>query len=141
MLKPTDKVSFGLRGYNGVRHNNLINLPPQRFVPLFIRPIPSSTDPAECQPLGVTAPQSSTTRRLAPSSRPRFSARAWCWDLVVCYLILRPFSSPRTLPSSNEMSTNLFQDVELFRLEFGNVLIFQVAARPRDSLREFQSTL
>ncbi len=38
MLKPTDKVSFGLRGYNGVRHNNLINLPPQRFVPLsFVR--------------------------------------------------------------------------------------------------------
>jgi len=27
--------------------------------------------------------------------------------------------------------------LELFKLEFGNVLIFQVAARPRDSLREF----
>ena len=29
----------------------------------------------------------------------------------------------------------------LFKLSFGNVLIFQVAARPRDSLREFQSSV
>jgi hypothetical protein len=28
-----------------------------------------------------------------------------------------------------------------FKLEFGNVLIFQVAARPRDSFREFQSSV
>ena len=62
-----------------------------------------------------------------------------------------PISIAKDAPSSNEMSTNLFQGsgtrafclaphafLGLFKLECGNVLIFQVAARPRDSLREFQ---
>jgi hypothetical protein len=31
--------------------------------------------------------------------------------------------------------------LEIFNFEFGNVLILQVAARPRNSIREFQSTL
>jgi hypothetical protein len=119
------------------------------IVPPFIRPIPSSTEPAECQPLGVTAPQSSTTRRLAPSSRPRFSAWAWCWDLVVCYFDSSSFSSQgrsifkrdeqcpfKDTIRSSRLSPRAF--LQLFQLEFGNVLIFQVAARPRDSLREFQ---
>ncbi len=60
------------------------------------------------------------------------------------------FIAKDALPS-NEMSPNLFQRhdpelapyafLELCKLEFGNVLIFQVAAIPRDSLREFLSTL
>ena len=46
-----------------------------------------------------------------------------------------PIFIAKDASSSNEMSTSRS---ELFKLEFDNVQIFQIAARSRDSLREFQ---
>jgi hypothetical protein len=67
---------------------------------------------------------------------PQFSARAWVLGFG-CLLLFSPIFIGKDAPSSNKTSTDLFQDW-IFKLEFRNVLIFQVAAKPRDSPRECQ---